>query len=213
MIYFGNYALISLYRYCEKWKLIIEDRFSLQLRYEKMKKNTYIKLLITIIGLSGALWFGGSVVRSSIAFDIFETSDPSLSLKADYSEAEVMQSIYVYTNSSFYTMVGFGCLLFFGILFVINSRKDLKKMGWLVMAIILVFLATSVEAIMAYNDVLLIRAFDANRLLDIHNPIIQECFFRRVRVMTVPSGLSTLAMLTSFIYCIWRPLDKTKTTV
>lgn len=175
-----------------------------------MKRNIYKKIILSLFFIGAAMWFGSTIIRSSIGFDVFLDGNPTLGLKADYDETHIIQNIYLFSNTSFYTMVGFGMLIVCGILFVILERNGMKKKGWLIMSFILIALATPVEVVLAYCDVQLINAFNDNKMLTIDNAIIKDYFFSRIKILSVPSGLSILAVLSAFIYLIWRPLDKSK---
>ncbi len=175
---------------------------------KKIRNSIYIKILVSIAALGLAVWLGGTAVRSAIAFDIFVPGDIDLTVKPEYTQKQVIQNIYLFSITSFYTMTGFGAVLLSGLLIIIAYRKNLKRHGWLFMAFVLICLAVPVEVLLAYYDIQLIYLFNYNQSQDLNNIIIKDYFFDRIKNLSVPSGLSALAVLTAVLYLIWKPLVK-----
>lgn len=174
-----------------------------------MKQSRIIKGLLTIFVLGFILWFGGSVVRSAIAFDLFNTG-AVLELKQNYSDTIKVHTVYLYGMLATYTGAGYGMAFISAILLLVTWRKSMKIKGWLFMAFVLFFIGSPVELFVLYYDIKLNIALYWNNVRDFANPDIQNYFVKRFTsiALTTSTGLAFLTSITSVLYIIWRPLDR-----
>lgn len=168
-----------------------------------------LKIFLTFFAFGFILWFGGSILRTAIAFDLF-VPGTKLILKEYYSNAIRMHSVYIYSMLSFYTGVGFGIAFISSIILNIKFRKILKQRGWLFMAFILFYFSSIAAGLLIYQDIRLAMDINWYHVTEFSSETVQKYVINRFKYLPVSSSywLSLLASLTSLIYIIWRPLDK-----
>lgn len=167
-----------------------------------------IKIFTTILAFGFIIWFGGSMVRSALAFDVFVPGQ-AIELKPEYSNEIRMHSVYLYGMLAFYTGIGYSLAFLSVVTLTVLMRRELKKFGWFFMSIILFMLASPVEIYLIINDLYLNMALNYDKVTDFSSPAIQKHFVGRFRNVTIAtfSGLAFLAAMTCIIYVVWRPLN------
>lgn len=174
-----------------------------------LRKSLFSKILLTILAFGFSLWFGGSVVRSTIGFDLFEPTT-NLELKQNYSNEIQMHSVYLYATTSLYTGIGFIAAFLSSIALAVYWRKHLKARGWLFMSFALFFIASPVEFYLVFSDLKLSIAVYLDNVRDFASLPVTDYFYNRFKNpgIATPSALAFLAMITAVIYVVWRPLDE-----
>ena len=176
----------------------------------KIKEITkFQKVLITIAALGIMIWLGGSIVRTAIGYDLF-LPGTELVLKQFYAEQIQIHTVYLYTITSLYTGIGFILSFLSVIILFIMWRRNLKIYGWLFMAFVLFFLAAPWQLYLIYLDIRLIWSFNTLGYIPFGSSIINDYFLPQFLRFKVASPLTFLAILTSILLIIWRPLDKSK---
>lgn len=173
-----------------------------------IRKSLFAKIFMTILAFGFCLWFGGSVVRSAIGFDIFYPS-AKLELKSHYTNEIRMHSVYLYATTSLYSDIGYFASFVSVLALAIYWRKQLKLRGWLFMSIMLFLVASPVELYFIYCDIKLSLAIYYDQVKDFASMPVTTYFYDRFKQpsMATPSALAFLAIITSVLYIIWRPLD------
>lgn len=173
-------------------------------------KSLFTKVFLTIAAIGFALWFGGTVTRSTIAYDLIVPGE-EFRIKNWYTPEAKYQNTYLYAMTAVYTDSGYAAALVAAIAIAIYFRREMRYKGWLFMALVLFFIAAPVELYLIYLDIKLSMAlfYDNAQFTD---PGVQQYFIERYQNVTLStlSALAFLAMLTSLIYVIWRPLDRRK---
>ncbi len=167
-----------------------------------------VKIFTTILAFGFIIWFGGSIVRSALAFDVF-VPGRALELKPEYSNEVRMHSVYLYGMLAFYTGIGYSLAFVSVVALTVMLRREMKKSGWFFMSIILFLLASPVEIYLVINDLYLNMALYYDNVTDFFDPAIQKHFVGRFRNVTIAtfSGLAFLSAMTCIIYVVWRPLN------
>ena len=171
-----------------------------------MKNNNVQKAVLAIFFFAVSMWFGGGIIRNAIAFDLFIPG--TLELKPFLNIQQINYSIRLMGITSYYTIIGyiisFICAL--GIMFL--QRAQLKKSGWLFMALIIFFLCSPIEFYQMYLDtklVYLTNTIDFISLLQADKLLIvfRERFDPR---LTAAGFLSFLSYITALLFLAWQPL-------
>jgi len=171
-----------------------------------LHKTKIAKLLLTLYTFGIIIWIGGSIIRTSIAFELYVPAT-KLTLKTEYSDAIRLQNVKLYAYSALYTDVAFGAAALAIILLVIYWSKNVKKYGWLFMSLILFVLSVPYEAFQIYLDIKLNYAIQSGlKVFDC--PEISNYFVARFAKFSIWGAMSFLTSLTSIVVLIWRPLDK-----
>jgi hypothetical protein len=174
-----------------------------------MRQTTFIsKVFISILAIGFALWFGGTVTRSTIAYDLMIPGE-DFKIKNWYSPEAQQQSAYLYAITAVYVDSGYAAALVSALALAILYRRELRKRGWVFMAFVLFFIAAPVQLYLIYLDIKLSMAMFYDNAA-FHDDAVRKYLIERYSDVTVNtiSALAFLAMLTSLIYVIWRPLDR-----
>lgn len=172
--------------------------------------NKIIKLFLTLIAIGAILWLGGNIMRSVIAYDIFEPVK-DLPVKTDKPYDALFQTAYLYSMLSLYTTIGY-IMCFVSVLFLTFKLKDkLRKSGWIFMAIVLFLLFSPIEFIRIYYDFQMSWVIFIEEVRDFYHGYINDYFIERYRSIwfTSLSTLSVFANITAIIFIIWKPLELT----
>ena len=155
------------------------------------------------------IWFGGSFLRSAIAYDLFIPSE-NFQLKETYSDELRMHSVYMFSTLAAYTNISYGIAWGAVVLLILNVRKELKQKGWLFMSILLFMIASPIEIMKIYYDAKLSWAIYYENVRDFYNPVVSEYFIDRFKNISfnTMSSLSLLANFTIIFFMIWKPLDR-----
>ena len=170
--------------------------------------STRVKLLGSVVVMSVILWFGGSVVRMAIGYDLFIPG--TLNLKHFLTPSEINYSIRVFALTGFYTAVCYGVAWLSVLLLLIMVSKKLKENGWLFMALILFLLASPIELYQIQFDIKLIQFTQNNEFRTL---LGSSQFFEIFMQKFTPklSGLGFVSILANgiaILFCIWQPLKK-----
>lgn len=171
--------------------------------------NTFsigVKFLVSIVVVCAVLWFGGSVVRMAIGYDLFLPG--TLNLKPFLTPSEVNYSIRVFSLAGFYTAVCYAITWVSSAVLMIILRKKLKANGWLFMAFILFFIASPIEIYQMLFDIKLIQF---TQYLDFRSLLENKQFYEVFMQKFTPklSGMGFVSMLANgiaLLYCVWQPL-------
>ncbi len=170
--------------------------------------STGATCIASLVAMSAELWFGGSIVRYAIAFDVFLPG--TLTLKPFLTPGEVNATIRFFAITGFYTAVCYAVTWVFSIVLMILLRGRLKVNGWLFMSFVLFYLASPIELYQMWFDVRLIeltQRIDYRSLMATNDllTIFMERFSPKLNGI---GFISILAHFTVLLYVIWQPLKK-----
>ncbi|HYF03492.1 MAG TPA: hypothetical protein VEC36_08950 [Patescibacteria group bacterium] len=168
--------------------------------------STFIRIIVFLIIFSSALWFGGSVVRSAIAFDAFIPG--TLVLKSEVSEVARFESLRLYSTTGFYTSAAYILLFTCTIIFVFAEKGKFKERGWLFISLVLFFIFSTVEWYRLYFDVQLIRIFNNESALTRQNEAFRIFLKLFNPQFSAASLLAFFTYVTIVFFLAFRPLHK-----
>lgn len=174
-----------------------------------IKYDNITKIMLTVLLIGFMTWFGGTIARGMIGYDLFNP-DASLTLKDDYSNEMRMQNVKMYANLAVYTGVGYSLSFLAVIGLFFKLRPYIRDHGWLFMAIVLFVFASPIQFYFINMDFNLAWALFQDGVNDFLDYQVQIHFFQRFTdvLLTTLSSLSFLANLTCAIYVVWKPLQK-----
>ena len=170
---------------------------------------TWQKLLLTLSAFGFVVWIGGSVVRASIAYDLFVPG--TLVYKPELPGEAVAQTLHLYGNTAIYPWVGYLLTLLFVPVFISLHRRW-RSYGWLFMAGVLFIAFIPLEAVFGYFDWRITQTvgvglgFDLGEAKALLLEALSLKFFG-----DFGSGARLLAMfayLAAIAILVWRPLHK-----
>lgn len=167
------------------------------------------RIPLTLFSVGYLFWLGGTLVRSIIAFSVFEPSSTQ-SLVRQVSNDILMQSVYLYSATSLYTIISYLISLFGAVLLLIKSKEYFKANGWLLMSFILFFSTLPINLIFIYFDIRLSIEVFWNLRWEFYHPQILKYFLNRINdpLWNSLGGISFLANLSIIFLVIFQPLKK-----
>lgn len=186
-------------------------------KIEKVKKDKRVKnkgfflnVLINLFIFGFAIWIGGSIIRSSIIYDIYEPFSDFIP-KKEYSDTIKIHNIYLYNNTSIYTNVAYFVSLVSGILLLFFNIKFLKQKGWLFISLILLIFATPIEIYNIYSDYMLyyVLRWDGGEITFFDGNLQKYAIERFTNLFQRTLGvISFMSAITILVLSVWKPLDK-----
>lgn len=179
------------------------------LKFVMKEKSKAFKVLLTIFIFGFVIWLGGTIFRTTIAYNLFTIGSNGMFLKPEYSNIERLTNIYLFSTTSLLTGIAYGLAACCSIVLAINTRKDFKRRGWLFMAFVLFLITVPIQVYFFYMDFQLAQAVYYDGIRDFNHPSIQKYFVERYIDVKNASmrAILLLAAFTSMLYAIWRPLD------
>lgn len=165
------------------------------------------KIISILFFVTFSFWLGGSLVRSIIAYSVFEPS-ATQTLVSQASNDILMQSVYLYAATNVYTMPAYFISFFAALILLFQFKPILKQEGWMFMSFVLFFLFSPIQIYNSWMDTRLSIEIFWNHLWEFYSAPIQTFFLKRILSVAINSlsGLSYLANLTILVLIIWQPL-------
>lgn len=172
-----------------------------------MKNTNVLKALLAVFFFAVSMWFGGGIIRNAIAFDLFIPG--TLELKPFLNIQQINYSIRLMGITSYYTIIGYIVSFICAVGIVVLQSSQLKKSGWLFMALVLFFLCSPIEFYQMYLDaklVYLTNTIDFVSLLQADKLLIvfRERFDPK---LTAAGFLTFLSYITALLFLAWQPLN------
>lgn len=168
-----------------------------------------LKIPLSIFSIGFIFWLGGTLIRSFIAFSVFESSTTQ-TLVRQISNDILMQSVYLYSATSSYTITAYFLSLLGAFLLFFKLKEYFKNNGWLIMCFIFYFSTIPINLISIYFDIRLSIEVFWNWRWDFYHKEIMTYFLNRISspVWNSLGGLSFLANLSIIFLIIFQPLKK-----
>ena len=171
---------------------------------------TWQKVLLTLSAIGFMLWIGGSVVRTTIAYDLFVPG--TLVYKPELPRDAVAQTLHVYGITALYVWVGYGMALSGFLPVFISLRRRWRSYGWLFMAGVLFLMFIPLEAVFAYFDWRISQTVGIGLGFDIEEAksLLLEAFSLKF-LGDFGSGarwLTVFGYLAAIAFIVWRPLHR-----
>lgn len=179
------------------------------IKYNQLSNLERIFVAFLVAGFM--VWFGGNLIRTAIAYDLFDTGTINIRNDLREDQGTVGYNLYLFAQSSLYTNIAYS-VTFVTVLFItFRFRKDLKNRGWLFMSVVLFFINLPIEAYYIYLDFeLSIAIFFRNELVFFKSQIFKDLFLVRFEniFLSILKGISFLSSITMILLCVWQPLNK-----
>jgi hypothetical protein len=121
-----------------------------------LEENFWFKLLKTLILVSFSIFFGISIARSVIFYDLYSLNESTgqLELRTEFSPGIQYRSMFHFFALSAYTSVSYLAFFVFSVLYCALNYKKLKYEGWLFMNLVLLVLISFFEFYVIYHDII-----------------------------------------------------------
>lgn len=170
------------------------------------------KISILLASLGFMIWLGVTIAKSVIAYDLFLPFNNDLILKSIYSSDIMFHSVYLYTSLTIYATVGYISFLFFGLIYIIKDRKQIRAKGWLFISIILTILSMPYYIYEMYLNSGLSNAIFNIGITEFADTAVKNYFLHIYQnpYMSMWSSISFLITITIVAFVVFKPLDKLK---
>lgn len=177
----------------------------------KILNTKLIKIICSIFAFAFVVWLGGTVFRTSLAYNLF-TVGIDMHLKPLYSNLERMNTIYLFSTTALLTDIAYCICVIAAVALAFNMKGHLKKRGWLVISFVLFALTLPIQAYFINMDWHLTNTVYYRGITDFYHPDVQKYFVKRFMDVSNASMRSIVLLFafTIILYLIWQPLDKTK---
>jgi len=176
-----------------------------------LEENFWYKLLKTLILVSFAIFFGISIARSVIFYDLYSLNETTgqLELRTEFSPGIQYRSMFHFFALSAYTSVSYIAFFVFSILYCALNFKKIKYEGWLFMNLVLLVLISFFEFYVIYRDIIVSLGIFYDKINNINSPIIKNYMeFKSSGNVSIFSGLSFIAQINIFIFMVFKPLRR-----
>lgn len=172
------------------------------------KPSVFIKFIYAILSVASAVWFGSSVARYAVGFDVFE---PGTAVLREIPQEQLLNTIRIASNISAYTLGAYAVVLVCGLLVSFLNRMHFKKRGFLFMAFVLLTLCAPIELYLGYIDYCLFLKFpSALSINGVDTQSTINLFMQRFITYSPFGFLSFLGHATALGILAWKPLDAQK---
>lgn len=170
----------------------------------------WMRWMSAIALLGGIIFLGGSIVRASLAFDLFVPG--TLVWKSWYSTDTIAQTIRLFAQTGFYTLSGYAVAFVGGTTVWLARRHVWRTSGWLLMSGIICLLYVPVECIQARYDIDLIY-LTLQGLGTFPLDVAQTLLLKRLQVLSGIPLLAILGYCTAVMLMVWKPLERPATRI
>lgn len=171
------------------------------------RQTGFDKILLTLCTIACAVWFGGTIARYAVAFDLFIPGSAELRPIEQGAQLQVMR---LSSNMLVYCLSAYAVMVCSAIILGIRNRVIFRQRGYLFMAFMLMLLALPAEGFLAYHDWRIDSAFPNRFSIAIPNPdVYLKMFVTRFTNYSIIGFLSLLAHATALVIIAWRPLNRT----
>lgn len=163
------------------------------------------KTFLYIAALSCALWVGAYVLRLLVIYDLYEFDGTNLFLREFYNNNlhPVLNSFLSIFST---TLILYPVFIIFFILFLITSKINLRRNGWLFMIIVLVFVTMPFEIYLMTYDYSIFSMIYNNSGFNV--TAVFDLITKRIQVLNTFPIIEILCYCAILFLAIFRPFTK-----
>jgi len=141
------------------------------------KLNKLSKIFLYISTLSGIIWLGSYISRILVTYQLFKPK--GLQLKDYVNEQNLYGILYTISSAISITFVLFIVFLISFFIFILTSKINLKKEGWLFITLVIILITAPFEIYLMTIDYKIISKvffsiFDSNEILQLYVKRIKQ---------------------------------------
>lgn len=163
------------------------------------------KTFLYISALSCAIWVGAYVTRLLMVYNIYEFDGINLFLRPFYNNNlhHVLNSFLPLFST---TLVLYPVFIITFVLFLISSRLNLRRNGWLFMITVLVFITMPFEIYLMTFDYRIFNTIYYNSGFDINTAF--DLITKRIQILNTFPIIEVLCYCSILFLAIFRPFTK-----
>lgn len=168
-----------------------------------MKKNIALTVIQYLLVVSFIVWVGSYVTRHILVFQLFEPKE--MELRSVYSIENLGVVFYTLLPVLVTNLISFGLFIILFIIYLIISKSNLRKEGWLFITVLIVFITAPFEVFLQLKDYRIIMLIYEN----LSNPSeILDLIRKRITVLSSFSLIEIFSYLAIVFLVIIKPLTK-----
>lgn len=166
------------------------------------------KVFISLWFIGVILWIGGSVVQTTLAYDLFQPKK-ILTLKTFFNESDALINIRNFTVGSVYIQIGFLLAFLSAIVLFPTLKANFRTRGWLLMSYILFTISSIFGLILLYFDIRLsLYIFYGSSNLSYQAYEVQKFFVWRLQNISFMILYNWFAIISIIFLIVFGPLTE-----
>ncbi len=167
--------------------------------------NLFSKILLYITSLSGILWFGSYISRLILFYQLF--SGPKFNVSRYISASNLPGILYTLNDILLLAAICFFVFIISFVMFLIFSKVNLKKNGWLFISAIIVFITLPFETYLTYIDYKIFNLVNSVA----YNPFeVLNLYLKRLNLLGSFSLIEILCYASIIFLVLFQPLKKSE---
>lgn len=169
--------------------------------------STTQRILLFLVATTGIVWLGGTVVRAAIGFDLFVPG--TLTFKSDMPNDAQIQTLRLFSRTSFYTLISYGIMLILGVWLWLSHRGLWRERGGLFIGGVLVLLYLPIELWQSYYDILLVQMAEYSTYTNFPLDAAKQLLTKRITILSGAGPfLSILGYFSAVFFLIVQPMKR-----
>lgn len=168
--------------------------------------KTSLKILLTLVAISGTIWLGSHTIKLFSYFNLFNLNDEgNLILKDFYNTKNIFETIYALLPVMITSIISYIVFILTSVLYVFISKMRLKENGWLLISMLIIAFMLPLEIILLLKDYKLIQMIyensqQSNEMIEILRLRVSE--FSSFPIVSLILYFSIIALI------VFKPLTK-----
>lgn len=161
------------------------------------------KFFLFLSAVTFSLWIGGYIVRQLVIYQFFEPED--LSIKSLYNFNNLGVVFKTISPIILFNIITFSTFILSFVIFILTSRIELKKEGWLFIIILIVLVTAPFEFYLLYKDY---KIFTGIYYETLSSEILIGLIKERMQVLSSFSLIEIFSYLGIIFLSVFKPLRK-----
>lgn len=172
----------------------------------KLKSEFVKKFLESVILISGAVWLGSQITKILTIYYFFQTDRfGRITIKNEILPDTINLISYQLVPIFSVSLISYILFILFTIFYFILMIKNLKKVGWLFISFIIIFLCSPFEVYLSLIDIELLRDLFYRTG---ESSVILSLFEKRIMTLSSFPIMSIILHTLVFFLIVFKPLDK-----
>lgn len=165
--------------------------------------NIFSKTILLFTTIFFTVWLGGYIARQIAVYQLFDPVE--LNLKTFYNTNNLPSAISLLVPLIISNLITYTCFLLFFLIFIVVSKINLRKNGWLFIITLIIIITAPFEIYLSLIDYKIIRLGLAN--INEANSIL-ELIKERLTKLNSFSLIEIFSYLSILFLILFKPLQK-----
>jgi hypothetical protein len=165
--------------------------------------NTFSKTVLLFVVIFFTVWLGGYIARQIAVYQLFEPVE--LNLRTFYTINNLSSAISLLVPLILSNLITYTCFLLLFLIFIITSKLNLRKKGWLFIITLIIIITAPFEIYLSLIDYKIIHIGLSN--INESN-LILELIKERLTKLNSFALIEIFSYLAIIFLTLFRPLEK-----